>query len=58
MPIISVEIIKTIDEKEMQKKKTNKQTNKQRQKGARATEAIVKEWELSGFVVRLSPVNI
>ena len=56
MPIISVEIIKTIDEKEMQKK--NKQTNKQRQKGARATETIVKEWELSGFVVRLSPVNI
>ena len=55
MPIIRVEIIKTIDEKEMQKKnKKNKQTNKQRQKGARATEAIVKGWELSGFVVHLS----
>ena len=38
MPIISVEIMKTIDEREMQK--TTKE--KQRQKGARETEAIVK----------------
>ena len=52
MPIISVEIMKTIDEREMQK--TTKE--KQRQKGARGTEAIVKGWELSGFVVHLSQV--
>ena len=38
MSIISVEIMKTIDEREMQK--TTKE--KQRQKGARETEAIVK----------------
>ena len=47
MLIISVEIMKTIDEREMQK-------NKQRQKGARGTEAIVKGWELNDFVVHLS----
>ena len=40
MPIISVEIMKTIDEKEMQKK--NKRKKKQRQKGAGETQAIVK----------------
>ena len=39
MAIISVEIMKTIDEREMQK---TKRKNKQRQKGARGTEAIVK----------------
>ena len=39
MPIISAEIIKTIDEREMQKQKKQ---NKQRQKGTRKTEAIVK----------------
>ena len=38
MPIISVEIMKTIDEREMQKITKEKQ----RQKGARGTEAIVK----------------
>ena len=37
MPIISVEIMKTIDERETQKTK-----EKQRQKGARETEAITK----------------
>ena len=44
MSIISVEIMKTIDERELQKKKktTAKKQNKQRQKGARGTEAIVK----------------
>ena len=41
MPIISVEIMKTIDERELQKKQQQKK-NKQRQKGARGTEAIVK----------------
>ena len=40
VPIISVEIMKTIDERELRKKKQKK--NKQRQKGARGTEAIVK----------------
>ena len=39
MSIISVEIMKTIDGKEMQKQQKK---NKQRQKGARETEAIVK----------------
>ena len=39
MLIISVEIMKTIDERELQK--TTKE-NKQRQKGTRGTEAIVK----------------
>ena len=38
MPVISVDIMKTIDEREMQK--TAKQ--KQRQKGARGTKSIVK----------------
>ena len=51
MPIISVEIIKTINEREM--RKTTKR-NKQRQKGARGTEAIVKGWELNDFAVDLS----
>ena len=41
MPIISVEIIKIIDEREMQKINKKKQ-NKQRQKGARVTKARVK----------------
>ena len=41
MAIISVEIMKTIDEREMQK---TKRKNKQRQKGARGTEAIMKGW--------------
>ena len=30
MPVISVGIMKTIDQREMQKKQTNKQTNKDR----------------------------
>ena len=41
MPIISVEIMKTIGEREIQK--TTKKQNKQRQKVARGTEAITKE---------------
>ena len=39
MPIISVEIMKTIDEREMQKQQKK---NKQRQKRARGIEAILK----------------
>ena len=50
MPIISVEIMKTIDEREMQK--NNKR--KKRQKGARGTEATAKGQELNDFVVHLS----
>ena len=45
MPIISVEIMKTIDEREMQKnskRRKQQKKKKQRQKGARGTEAIVK----------------
>ena len=51
MPIISVEIMKRIDEKGMQKTTKEKQTKTER---ARGTEAIAKGWELSGFVVHLS----
>ena len=40
MPIVSVEIMKIIDEREIQKNNNN--NKKQRQKGARGTEAIVK----------------
>ena len=39
MPIISVEIMKTVDEREMQKATKEKQI----QKGARGTEAIAKQ---------------
>ena len=53
MPIISVDIMKTVDEREMQKKKKRKK-NKQRQKRARGTEIMVKGWELNDFVVYLS----
>ena len=52
MPIISIEIMKNINEREMQKKKQKK--NKKRQKGARGKEAIMKDWELNDFVVHLS----
>ena len=52
MPIDSIEIIKTIDERELQKTKQKK--NKQRQKGARGTEDIVKVWELNDFAVHIS----
>ena len=51
MLVISVEIMKTIDERKMQKKQNK---NKQRQKRARGTEAIVKGWELNDFAVYLS----
>ena len=46
MPKISVEIMKTIDERELKK------TEKQKQKGARGTEAIVKRWELNDFFAK------
>ena len=41
MLIITVEIMRTIDGREMQKTTTTKK-NKQREKGARKTEAVVK----------------
>ena len=40
MPIISVEIWKTIDERKLQK--TTKEEQKKEQKGTKGTEAIVK----------------
>ena len=46
MPIVSVEAMKTIDERELQKQQKN---IKERPKGARGTEALVKV-----FVVRLN----
>ena len=54
MPVISVEIMETIDKRELQK--NNKEKNKQRQKGARGTEAMVKGWELNDFAVHLIQV--
>ena len=52
MTIISVEIIKTIDETEMQKTAKERQTKTERSKGG--TEAIAKGWELNDSVVHLS----
>ena len=49
MPIISVEAMKTIDERELQKATKEKQ----KQKGAMETEPIVKVWGLNDFVVHL-----
>ena len=56
MPIISVEIMKTIDERNAKQEKCKKQQkkNKQRQKRARETEATVKGWALNDFAVHLS----
>ena len=53
MPIISVEIMRRIDEKKTKKK----QTKTERKRG---TEAIAKGWELNDFVVhlRFSAVNM
>ena len=42
MPIISVEIMKTIDEREMQKKKKKERKTNKGSKGAGDTKAIVK----------------
>ena len=50
MPIVSVEILKAIDERELQK--TTK--DKKRQKRGRGTEALVKGWELNDSVVILN----
>ena len=44
MPIISAEIMKTIDEREIQKR-TKKETK---------TKTEIKGWELSGFVTHLT----
>ena len=52
MPISSLEIMKTIDGREMQKTKTEKQTKTERSKGNRSYS--VKGWELNDFVVSLS----
>ena len=42
MPIISVEVMKTIYEGEMQKTTKEKQKKTKRQRGARGTESVVK----------------
>ena len=44
--------MKIIHKRETQKKTTQK--SRQRQKRTRGTEAIVKGWDLNGFVVHLS----
>ena len=54
MSTISIEIMQTIDEREMQKWRKKTTTEKQRQTGARGTEATVKGWELNEFVVHIS----
>ena len=51
MPVISVGIMKTIDQREMQKKQTNKQTKTDWSKG---TEAIAKGRELNDLLVNFS----
>ena len=51
MPIISVEIMKAVDERNSKK---NKKRKKEWKKGAMGTEARVKGWELNDFVVHLS----
>ena len=51
MPITSVEIMKTIEERKLQKQQKR---NKQRQKRAKGTESIVKGWEVNYFVVHLN----
>ena len=52
MPIISVEIMKTIDERELQK--NNRRKTRKGQQETRRAEAIVKVWEPNDFVLHLS----
>ena len=55
MPIISVEIMKAIEEREMQKTTKEKQTKTERSKGNRSYERVKVKWgELNDFVVHLS----
>ena len=51
MPMISVEIMKTIDGREMLKTTKEKQTKTERSRGI---EAVAKGWEINDFVVHLS----
>ena len=46
--------MKIIDERETQGKTKIKKEKKTKQKKTRRKKAIVKEWELNGFVERLS----
>ena len=48
------EIMEIIDERETKKNNKEKQKKSQKRKRTRETEAIVKGWELNGFVVHLS----
>ena len=63
MPIIRVEIMKTIDERELQKKnkkRKEKQTKAERSKGSRSySESVIAKWFCCTFkLVRFSPVNM
>ena len=51
-------MISAIDNKNNKRRRNaiKKKAKKQRQKRTSGTEAIVKEWELNNFVVRLSQV--
>ena len=58
MPIISVEIMKTIDERELQKTTKEKQAKTESSKG---TKSIVKGWELNdylGFLQLICKVSV
>ena len=57
MRIISVEIMKTIDDKEMQKTAKEKQTKTERSKGNRSySERVRAKWFC--FAFNFSPVNM
>ena len=54
MPIISVEIMKTIDEREMQKTTKEKQTKTERSKGNRSySERVRAKWFCCAFKLGL-----
>ena len=54
MPIISVEIMKTIDEREMQKTTKEKQTKTERSKGNRSySERVTAKWFCCAFKLGL-----
>ena len=50
MPIISVEIMKTIDERELQKTTKGKQTKSERSNGSRSySERVIAKWFFCAF---------
>ena len=59
MPIISAEIMKTIDDREMQKTTKGKQTKTERSKGNRSySERVRAKWFYCVFKLGFFPVNI